>query len=282
MTAAHALHKASFESHAAAAAARRTRSAAGGGGAGGRGRQAAGRALLYIHLALSVTILHNDMSMGASSSHEEEIGRLLGWSERPCVRPMPGGASGQTYAVTTQADTDTIVCAARRLRPSIDTGLERATRALADAGIAPRVLAASSDWLIQEYLRDAEAPKALNHAASGLATRVGALVRRLHALPHAGIDDATFPHCGDELGRWIEKATPALAAGGEGALEALERERVHALTNSGTGAAWRIVVAHGDLHSGNILMGTSGDGGACMLTRDNRNADCFLFQVSRL
>jgi aminoglycoside phosphotransferase (APT) family kinase protein len=203
--------------------------------------------------------------MGASPSHEDEVGRLLGWSERPCMRLMPGGASGQTYAVATQADPNTIVCAARRLRPSIDAGLQSATRALADAFIAPRVLAASSDWLIQEFVRDAEAPSALNDAASGVATRVGALVRRLHALPHTGLDDTTFPHCADELGMWIEKANPALSAGGEGALEALERERVHALSNIGSGDAWRTIVAHGDLHPGNILLGKVGNGGACTL-----------------
>jgi aminoglycoside phosphotransferase (APT) family kinase protein len=220
--------------------------------------------------------------MGASPSHEDEVGRLLGWSERPCIRLMPGGASGQTYAVTAQSDTDTIVCAARRLRPSIDANLVGVTRALAESGIAPRVLAASSDWLIQEFVRDAEAPpSALNDAASGVATRVGALVRRLHALPHTGLDDTTFPHCADELGRWIEKAKPALAAGGEGALEALECERVHALANIGSGDAWRTIVAHGDLHPGNILLGKGGDGGACTLV----GASCefsLVLEVTRL
>lgn len=221
--------------------------------------------------------------MGASTSYEDEVGRLLGWSAPPRLRLMPGGASGQTHAVRpSSGDEAPIACVARRLRAESDTGLERATRALADAGIAPRVLAASTEWLIQEYVRDAEAPSALNDAASGQAARVGALARRLHALPPTGADDATFPHCADELGRWIAKATPALAAGGDGALAALEFERVRALSLAGTGVAWRTVVAHGDFHPGNILMSKTGSEACTVCNMRSRARTWFSFSHAHL
>jgi hypothetical protein len=196
--------------------------------------------------------------------HALEAAVLAGWPSAVAANAqltlLAGGATGRTFKLTGSADGDApaptpVVVRSIRVGGE-DAGLVAASRALAEEGLTPAVLASSATLQVSTFV-DANPVAVTSLAAGGenLQT-VAFLVGRLHSLDVALVGDAR-PAREDELALWLGWAEASIPELGAKSFEDLRAQAAACNAfRALRGPAGTIVVGHGDLHPGNLLLET--------------------------
>jgi Ser/Thr protein kinase RdoA (MazF antagonist) len=204
----------------------------------------------------------------------EIVSELVGWPTAGELMLMEGGLTGNTFGLRRSSDKP-IEYVVRLLSATESKSFEHVTRALSGSGVTPSVVAASSDYLVTEFISDGKA--ATVSSFGGVASTgnsaieaVGHITGKLHAIPLDAITiggEESSPR--DDLAFWMDKAEKA-GAGLETSLglEVATRmrsevDRARALVGRSASSTARspissklssLVAGHGDLHPGNILL----------------------------
>jgi len=210
----------------------------------------------------------------------QTVSELVGWPTGD-LKLLEGGLTGKTFGFRKSSD-EPVAFVVRILSATEAESFECVTRALAKAGVTPSVVAASSDFLVTEFVHDGKAATLASFggvaSTGGTALEAtGHVTGKLHAIPLDAITTGEASAPRDDLAFWLALAEDA-GAGLEASLgvEVAKRLRsevdaaktsasVYASASASSAATSPIsslisglVTGHGDLHPGNILLRVDG------------------------